>query len=112
MTETELEETLSRIAERVTTPVIVDADTGFGNALNVQRTVKRLERAGAAAIQLEDQNLDGTQLVGAAEMTGPVSTSTSCSGCSAPPTCLRSASVTTIQARDVSTIMPGHPPTP
>jgi hypothetical protein len=32
--------------------------------------------------------------------------------CSAPPTCLRSASVTTIQARDVSTIMPGHPPTP
>lgn len=79
VTETELEETLSRIAERVTRPVIVDADTGFGNALNVQRTVKRLERAGAAAIQLEDQilpkrcgHLDGKQLVSAAEMAGKV----------------------------------------
>ena len=79
VTGTELEETLSRIAERVTTPVIVDADTGFGNALNVQRTVKRLERAGAAAIQLEDQSspkrcghLDGKQLVSAAEMAGKV----------------------------------------
>ena len=79
VTETELEETLSRIAERVATPVIVDADTGFGNALNVQRTVKRLERAGAAAIQLEDQSspkrcghLDGKQLVSAAEMAGKV----------------------------------------
>ena len=79
VTETELEETLSRIAERVTVPVIVDADTGFGNALNVQRTVRRLERAGAAAIQLEDQSspkrcghLDGKSLVSAAEMAGKV----------------------------------------
>ena len=78
-TETELEDTLSRIAERVAVPVIVDADTGFGNALNVQRTVKRLERAGAAAIQLEDQtspkrcgHLDGKQLVERAEMVGKV----------------------------------------
>ncbi|HVY35342.1 MAG TPA: isocitrate lyase/PEP mutase family protein [Caulobacteraceae bacterium] len=45
----------SRICERVALPLIVDADTGFGNALNVQRTVRLLERAGAAAIQLEDQ---------------------------------------------------------
>jgi 2-methylisocitrate lyase-like PEP mutase family enzyme len=36
-------------------PVIVDGDTGFGNALNVQRTVRDFERAGAAMIQLEDQ---------------------------------------------------------
>lgn len=79
VTETELEDTLSRIAERVALPVIVDADTGFGNALNVQRTVKRLERAGAAAIQLEDQtlpkrcgHLDGKQLVAATEMVGKV----------------------------------------
>ena len=35
--------------------MIVDADTGYGNALNVQRTVRLFERAGAAAIQLEDQ---------------------------------------------------------
>jgi 2-methylisocitrate lyase-like PEP mutase family enzyme len=79
VTETELEETLSRISERVRTPIIVDADTGFGNALNVQRTVKRLERAGAAAIQLEDQtspkrcgHLDGKSLIGAAEMAGKI----------------------------------------
>jgi 2-methylisocitrate lyase-like PEP mutase family enzyme len=45
----------SRISERTALPLIVDADTGFGNALNVQRTVRLLERAGAAAIQLEDQ---------------------------------------------------------
>ena len=37
---TEVQQTLSRITERVSTPVIVDADTGFGNALNVMRTVK------------------------------------------------------------------------
>jgi 2-methylisocitrate lyase-like PEP mutase family enzyme len=77
VTETELEDTLSRIAERVAVPVIVDADTGFGNALNVQRTVKRLERAGAAAIQIEDQtspkrcgHLDGKALVSRGEMVG------------------------------------------
>jgi 2-methylisocitrate lyase-like PEP mutase family enzyme len=45
----------ARIGERTSVPLIVDADTGFGNALNVQRTVRLLERAGAAAIQLEDQ---------------------------------------------------------
>jgi len=79
VTETELEDVLSRIAERVALPVIVDADTGFGNALNVQRTVTRLERAGAAAIQLEDQtspkrcgHLEGKLLVSRAEMIGKV----------------------------------------
>jgi 2-methylisocitrate lyase-like PEP mutase family enzyme len=45
----------ARISERTSLPLIVDADTGFGNALNVQRAVRLLERAGAAAIQLEDQ---------------------------------------------------------
>ena len=42
---TEVEDTLARITERVRTPVIVDADTGFGNALNTQRTVRGFERA-------------------------------------------------------------------
>ena len=51
----EVEDVLARITERVRVPVIVDADTGFGNALNVQRTVRGFERAGAAMIQLEDQ---------------------------------------------------------
>jgi carboxyvinyl-carboxyphosphonate phosphorylmutase len=45
----------ARVAEAVDIPIIVDADTGYGNALNVRRTVQELERAGAAAIQLEDQ---------------------------------------------------------
>jgi len=59
--------------------LIVDADTGFGNAINVQRTVRLLERAGASAIQLEDQtspkrcgHLDGKTLIGAAEMAGKI----------------------------------------
>ena len=52
---TEVADALAHVCERVETPVIVDADTGYGNALNVQRTVRLLERAGAAAIQLEDQ---------------------------------------------------------
>jgi 2-methylisocitrate lyase-like PEP mutase family enzyme len=73
----EVEDTLARITERVRVPVIVDADTGFGNALNVQRTVRGFERAGAAMIQLEDQtfpkrcgHLDGKTVVPQAEMQG------------------------------------------
>jgi 2-methylisocitrate lyase-like PEP mutase family enzyme len=73
----EVEATLAAICDRVRLPVIVDADTGFGNALNVMRTVRQLERAGAAAIQLEDQStpkrcghLEGKSLVPAAEMAG------------------------------------------
>jgi len=53
----EVADTLSAIRERVSVPLIVDADTGFGNALNVQRTVKLFERRGAAALQLEDQTM-------------------------------------------------------
>ena len=73
----EVEATLAAICDRVRLPVIVDADTGFGNALNVMRTVRQLERAGAAAIQLEDQStpkrcghLEGKSLVPAGEMAG------------------------------------------
>ncbi|HYF60768.1 MAG TPA: isocitrate lyase/PEP mutase family protein, partial [Burkholderiaceae bacterium] len=54
-TMTELVAQAQRIADAVRVPVIVDADTGFGGPLNVARTVRELERAGAAAIQLEDQ---------------------------------------------------------
>ena len=74
---TEVQDTLARITERVALPVVVDADTGFGNALNVQRTVKGLERAGAAMVQIEDQtfpkrcgHLDGKTVVPVAEMQG------------------------------------------
>ncbi len=76
-TYTEVADTLARITERVSLPVIVDGDTGFGNALNVMRTVKGFERAGAAMIQLEDQtfpkrcgHLDGKTVVPVGEMTG------------------------------------------
>jgi methylisocitrate lyase len=54
---TELVEQVQRLTVRVSIPVIVDADTGFGDTANVERTVGELERAGAAAIQLEDQEL-------------------------------------------------------
>jgi len=54
-TATEVAQTLAHITDRVNIPVIVDADTGFGNALNVRHTVRTLERAGADCIQFEDQ---------------------------------------------------------
>lgn len=76
---TEVVDTLGCIRERVSLPIMVDADTGFGNALNVRRTVTLLERAGASAIQLEDQtspkrcgHLDGKSLITAAEMAGKI----------------------------------------
>ena len=75
----EVHDTLAAITDRIDIPVIVDADTGFGNALNVQRTVRQFERAGASAIQLEDQSfpkrcghLDGKMLVPQAEMVGKI----------------------------------------
>jgi len=51
----EIAEHTARIRDAVDVPLIVDADTGFGNALNVVHTVRTLERAGADCIQLEDQ---------------------------------------------------------
>jgi 2-methylisocitrate lyase-like PEP mutase family enzyme len=76
---TEVLETLAAIRERATIPVIVDIDTGFGNALNVQRTIRGFERAGAAAVQLEDQtmpkrcgHLQDKALVSTAEMAGKI----------------------------------------
>jgi 2-methylisocitrate lyase-like PEP mutase family enzyme len=52
---TELADHVSAIADAVDLPLLVDADTGFGNAVNMVRTVKVLERAGAAGLQIEDQ---------------------------------------------------------
>jgi 2-methylisocitrate lyase-like PEP mutase family enzyme len=75
----EVADTVAAIRDRVDLPLIVDADTGFGNALNVQRTIRAFERAGAAAIQLEDQtlpkrcgHLDGKTLVSPEEMAGKI----------------------------------------
>lgn len=70
---------VGRVAERVKLPLIVDGDTGFGNAVNVQRTVRIFERMGASAIQLEDQtfpkkcgHLADKSLVSTAEMAGKI----------------------------------------
>jgi len=81
VTASEVENALANIRERVALPIIVDADTGYGNALNVARTVRMLERAGGEnlAIQLEDQvtpkrcgHLDGKSVVSTGEMAGKI----------------------------------------
>ena len=73
----EVAQTVAMIRDRVASHLIVDADTGYGNALNVARTVREFERVGANAIQIEDQDfpkrcghLDGKVLIPAAEMCG------------------------------------------
>lgn len=75
VTLTELTAHVGAIREAVDIPLIVDADTGFGNAVGVRRTVRELERAGADGIQLEDQrspkkcgHFAGKELISAEEM--------------------------------------------
>jgi 2-methylisocitrate lyase-like PEP mutase family enzyme len=77
LTMTELVNHVAAIRDAVRLPIVVDADVGFGNAINVQRTVRALERAGASAIQLEDQVLpkrcghfNGKAVISAEEMVG------------------------------------------
>jgi 2-methylisocitrate lyase-like PEP mutase family enzyme len=83
VTMSEVAETLNLIRDRVATPLIVDADTGYGNALNVQRTMRLFERAGATAIQLEDQtfpkrcgHLRDKSLIPTMEMVGKIRAAT------------------------------------
>lgn len=73
----EMADKVAYLADAVSIPIIADADTGYGNALNVQRTVRAYERAGVSAIQLEDQtfpkrcgHLDGKDVTSAEEMLG------------------------------------------
>ncbi|MEP4545641.1 MAG: oxaloacetate decarboxylase [Saccharospirillum sp.] len=79
MSLSEVNDTLGHIRERNDVSIVVDCDTGFGNALNVMRSVRLLERSGANAIQLEDQtypkrcgHLKGKSLVSASEMAGKI----------------------------------------
>jgi 2-methylisocitrate lyase-like PEP mutase family enzyme len=72
-------EVCGRICDAVSTPVLADADTGYGNALNVRRTVRRFEAAGAAGLHLEDQvtpkrcgHMEAKQVVSADEMVGKI----------------------------------------
>ena len=75
----EICEHTSRIRDAVRLPLIVDADTGFGNALNVRHAIRQLERAGADAVQLEDQvspkrcgHFSGKEVIEADEMVGKI----------------------------------------
>jgi 2-methylisocitrate lyase-like PEP mutase family enzyme len=75
----EIAQHTATIREVVKIPVLVDADTGFGNALNVRHTVRVLERAGADAIQIEDQTMpkkcghfDNKSVISTNEMVGKI----------------------------------------
>ncbi|MGK5112062.1 MULTISPECIES: isocitrate lyase/PEP mutase family protein [unclassified Geodermatophilus] len=79
LTGSEMVDNARRIAAAVDVPVIADADTGYGNAINVVRTVQLYEQAGIAGIQLEDQvmpkkcgHMSGKVLIEAEEMVGKV----------------------------------------
>ena len=77
---TEMADAMALIRDRIDLPVIIDADTGFGNALNAQRTMRLYERAGANALQVEDQtfpkrcgHLSDKSVIPTAEMVGKIS---------------------------------------
>ena len=76
---TEIANALAPIADAVNLPLLVDADTGFGNGLNMARTVRVLERAGAAGLQIEDQvfpkrcgHFAGKDVISCAEMVSKI----------------------------------------
>jgi 2,3-dimethylmalate lyase len=79
LTMTEMVENARRIASAVEIPLIADADTGYGNPINVVRTVKEYEKAGVAAIHIEDQvwpkkcgHMEGKRVIDTAEMIGKI----------------------------------------
>jgi len=79
LTMTEMVTQARNLANAVSLPVIADADTGYGNAINVVRTVKEFEKAGVAAIHIEDQitpkkcgHFEGKQVVSQNEMVGKI----------------------------------------
>ena len=76
---TEIANAVSAISDAIKLPLMVDGDTGFGNAVNMHRTIKVLERAGAAAIQIEDQvfpkkcgHFNGKEVIPCAEMVAKI----------------------------------------
>ena len=80
LTLNELLQTITPMCDRTTVPLIVDGDTGFGGYLNLQRTIRELEKAGVAAIQLEDQmfpkrcgHFRGKKMAAIGEMVGRLS---------------------------------------
>lgn len=80
---TEMVDRARNIASCVDIPVIADADTGFGNAINTMRTIKLYEAAGVAAVQLEDQvspkrcgHMTGREVIAKEEMVGKIKAAT------------------------------------
>ena len=79
VTQTEMIDNSRRIAQAVDIPVLADADTGYGNQINVIRTIREYEQAGVAGVHLEDQvtpkrcgHLAGKEIIPAGEMTGKI----------------------------------------
>jgi len=75
----ELVDHVAVMRDAVELPMLVDADTGFGNALNTAKTVRQLEQAGASGLQIEDQtfpkrcgHFDGKEIISTAEMAGKI----------------------------------------
>lgn len=84
---TEVRDRVAQICDAVSVPVVVDVDTGYGNALNVYRTVREFARLGAAALQLEDQvtpkkcgHYAGKAVVSAEEMVGKIASAVDARG--------------------------------
>jgi 2,3-dimethylmalate lyase len=80
VTMTEMAEQIRRVTAATTVPAIADADTGYGNAINVMRTVREFEAAGAAGMYMEDQvfpkkcgHFEGKQVISRDEMIGKIS---------------------------------------
>ncbi len=78
-TMTEMVQNAARIADAVNIPLIADADTGYGNPMNMVRTVREYEKAGAAAIHIEDQewpkrcgHMSGKKVIGAEDMVAKI----------------------------------------
>lgn len=85
LTMTEMVENARRISNAVKIPVIADADTGYGNHLNVMRTVEEYEKAGVAAFHIEDQvspkrcgHMEGHKLISIEDMTAKIRTAVRC----------------------------------
>jgi len=79
LTRTEFVDQITQIARAIGVPLIADADTGFGNALQLDRTMQLYEQAGAAALQLEDQDVNrrcghlaGKEVIPASEMVAKI----------------------------------------
>lgn len=79
LTQTEMLERIANVASAISLPLIADGDTGYGNAINLMRTLRLWEQAGAAAIQVEDQHfpkrcghLTNKELISTEEMAGKI----------------------------------------